>query len=31
MLEVNIWDAFAAIGFAHDIEQNPVGSLLGEE
>jgi hypothetical protein len=31
MVEVNIWGAFAAIGFIHDIRQNPYGLLFDEE
>jgi hypothetical protein len=31
MIEVNIWGAFAAIGFTHDIEQSPYGLLFDEE
>jgi hypothetical protein len=31
MVEVNIWNAFAAIGFIHDIEQNPYELLFDEE
>jgi hypothetical protein len=31
MIEVNIWGAFAAIGFSYDIAQNPYGLLFDEE
>jgi hypothetical protein len=31
MVEVNIWGAFAAIGFTHDIEQNLYELLFDEE
>jgi hypothetical protein len=31
MIEINIWEAFEAIGFTHDIEQSPYGLLLDEE
>jgi hypothetical protein len=31
MVEVNIWEAIAAIGFTHDIEQPPYGLLFDEE
>jgi hypothetical protein len=31
IVEFNIWDAFAAIGFIYDIEQNPHGLLFDEE
>jgi hypothetical protein len=31
MIEVNIWGAFAAIGFSYDIAQNPYGILFDEE
>jgi hypothetical protein len=31
MIEVNIWGAFAAIGFSYDITQNPYGLLFDEE
>jgi hypothetical protein len=30
-IEVNIWGAFAAIGFSYDIAQNPYGLLFDEE
>jgi hypothetical protein len=31
MIEINIWRAFAAIGFTYGIEQNPSGLLFEEE
>jgi hypothetical protein len=31
MVEVNIWGAFAVIGFIYDIQQNPYGLLFDEE
>jgi hypothetical protein len=31
MIEINIWEAFAAIWFTHDIEQSPYGLLFDEE
>jgi hypothetical protein len=31
MVQSNISDAFIAIGFTHDIGQNPYGLLLDEE
>jgi hypothetical protein len=31
MVEVNIWGAFAAIGFIHDIYQIPYGPLFDKE
>jgi hypothetical protein len=31
MIEVNIWGAFAAIGFSYDIAQNPYGLFFDEE
>jgi hypothetical protein len=31
MIDVNKWEAFAAIGFTHDIEQSPYGLLFDEE
>jgi hypothetical protein len=31
MVEINIWDAFTAIEFAYDIEQNPYGLLFDEK
>jgi hypothetical protein len=31
MIEVNIWGAFAAIGFSYDIAQNPYWQLFDEE
>jgi hypothetical protein len=30
-IEINLWEAFAAIGFTHDIEQSPYGLLFDEE
>jgi hypothetical protein len=31
MVEINIWGAFAAIGFTYDIDQTPYGLLFDEE
>jgi hypothetical protein len=31
MIELNIWRAFAAIGFTHDIDQGPDGLLFDEQ
>jgi hypothetical protein len=31
MVELNIWEAFAAICFTHDIEQMPYGLLFDEQ
>jgi hypothetical protein len=31
MVEVNIWEAFSAIGFTHDITHDPYGLLFGEK
>jgi hypothetical protein len=31
MIEFNIWGAFAAIGFTHDIEKSPYGLLFDKE
>jgi hypothetical protein len=31
MIEINIWGAFAAIGFTHNIDQNPYGLLFDEQ
>jgi hypothetical protein len=31
MVEANLWDTFAAIGFTHEIEQNPYGLLFDRE
>jgi hypothetical protein len=31
MIEVNIWGAFAVIGFSYDIAQNPYGLLFDKK